>query len=280
MRKKLLVVFLGLLIMFGTTVQAFAEDKSFEIKEAGMTIDLSEEFIVFERVVDEFDKNLELIGSNKKDLEEVFKKGNIYLNGVMIPPDYEIVLTLTEYAGSQEIFDFNSLSKSKLDTLGKQLSSNKDKGETGVTYTGYDTYKQKQAQFIVLDMYQENQAGKVYGKQYYTIINGQAINITLHSYTGEIPQEKLDLVKNAVDSIKFNEVKEKSGEGAMAKVMDVVSMKILLIIGALVIFGTITLIIIGVKRKHKRDYDEEAFDEIHEDEENEVDKNNKNNFTM
>ncbi|GEM_PF-1538542 len=269
MRKKLLIGFLCLMMMFGTTVQVFAEDKSYEVKEAEMTIDISDEFIVFGRIVDEFDENLELIGSSKKELENVFKKGNIYLNAVMIPPEYEIVLTLAEYEGSQDIFDFNLFSESELDTLGKQLSSGSTE-ESGITYTGYETYKQNQAQFIVFDLYQESASGKVYGKQYYTIINGQAINITMHSYTGELPAEKLEVLKNTVDSINFKEVREKPRDGVMSNPMLNASVKMILIVVALVLFGGITLIILAVKRKHGRDYedndyDEEAMDKIEED---------------
>lgn len=275
MKKRILLCFLCIMLIFGVGVEVFAENGTYEIKEADMTLDISDEFVVFGRIVDEFDENLELIGSSKKELEEVFKKGNIYLNAVMIPTEYEIVLTLTEYEGSQDIFDFNLFSESELDVLGKQLSTSSPE-ESGATYTGYETYKQNQAQFIVFDLYQENASGKVYGKQYYTIINGQAINITMHSYTGELPAEKLDLLRSTIDSISFDEVKAKPKEAIMSNIMLNASMKIILIVVALVIFGGITLIILAIKRKRNRDdddddYYEDAVDEVEEDE---------NNFTM
>lgn len=265
MKKRLLIGFLSFIMMFGITTQAFAEGGTFEIKEAEMTLDIPEEFAVFERIVDEFDPNLELINSTKAQLEEVFQKGNIYLNAVMVPPDNEIVVTLTEYAGSQDIFNFKYFSDKEMDTLGSKLVNDAQTNNNGVDYTGYETYKTDQASFIVLDLVQNSSAGQVYGKQYYTIVNGQAIYITLHSYVGEISQDTSGMLKGIIDSVKFEEILEKPSEGFMEKITGMITIKTLAIAGGAVILIAIILIIVGLRKRH--DDDEEAFDEYDEDDE-------------
>lgn len=268
MKKRILIGFLSFMMMFGITTQVFAEGGTYEIKEAKMTLDIPEEFLVFERVVDEFDPNLELINSSKEDLEEVFKKGNIYLNAVMVPSDHEIVVTLTEYAGSQDIFNFKYFTDKEMDTLGSKLVSDAKSNSNGIEYTGYETYKNDQGSFIVLDLIQNSSAGQVYGKQYYTIVNGQAIYITLHSYVGEISEDASAMFKGVVDSVKFEEILEKPSEGFMTKVTGMITLKTLVIAGVVVILGGIILIIIGLKRRNKDD-DEEAYDEYDEEYEEE-----------
>ena len=267
MKKRILIGFLCLMTIFGITTQAFAEEGTYEIKEAGITMDIPEEFVVFERIVDEFDPNLELINSSKKQLEQVFKQGNIYLNAVMVPPQCEIVVTLTEDAESQEIFNFNSFKEKELDTLGKNLISGAQGSNGGTEYTDYETYKTDQASFIVLDLIQDSSAGKVYGKQFYTIVNGQVIYITLHSYEGEITSEQGSMIKGVVDSIKFQQIEEKVKEGFMENLMDKISLNTILIGVGIVVLGGIVLIIIAVKRSSGYDEDEEAYDEYGDDEE-------------
>ena len=269
MKKRLLIGFLSFMMMFGITTQAFAEEGTYEIKEAKMTLDIPEEFMVFERVVDEFDPNLELINSSKEDLEKVFENGNIYLNAVMVPSDNEIVVTLTEYAGSQDIFNFKYFKDKEMDTLGSKLISDAQSNSNGVEYTGYETYKNDQASFIVLDLIQNSSEGQVYGKQYYTIVNGQAIYITLHSYVGEISADTSEMFKGIIDSVKFEEILEKPSEGFMEKLTGMITLKTLVIGGVVVVLGGIILIVIGLRRRN--DDDEEACDEYDEEYDEEQD---------
>ncbi len=264
MKKRLLIGFLSFMMMFGITTQAFAQGGTFEIKEAEMTLDIPEEFVVFERIVDEFDPNLELINSTKAQLEEVFEQGNIYLNAVMVPPDNEIVVTLTENAGSQDIFNFKYFSEKEMDTLGSKLVNDAQENSNGVDYTGYETYKTDQGSFIVLDLIQNSSAGQVYGKQYYTIVNGQAIYITLHSYSGEISEDTSEMFKGIIDSVKFEEILEKPSEGLIEKITGMITIKTLAIAGGAVVVIAIILIIVGLRKNHD-DEDEEAFDKYDEE---------------
>lgn len=266
MKKRLLIGFLSFMMTLGITTQAFAEGGTYEVKEAEMTIDIPEEFVVFEHIVDEFDPNLELINSTKAELEDVFKKGNIYLNAVMVPPDNEIVVTLNEYAGSQDIFNFNYFTDKEMEAIGSKLVNDAQNNNNGVDYTGYDTYKTEQGSFIVLDLIQNSSDGQVYGKQYYTTVNGQAIYITLHSYVGEISEETAAMLKGIVDSVKFEEILEKPEASLMEKLTSAITIKTLAIGGGVVILGGIILIIIGL-RKSKDEDDEEAFDEYEDYEE-------------
>lgn len=277
MRRRILLCFLCFMLVFGVGSQCFAEDGNYEIKEAGMTLKVPEDFIVFERIVDEFDPNLELINSSKEKMEDMFNQGNIYLNGIMIPPNYELVVTLTEYAGSQDIFDFNYFTDKELDAMAKKLTEENVPRDTGITYTGYDIYKQNQAAFLVFDIIQENSSGQVYGKQYYTIINGQAINITLHGYNGEIPAGEASMLKGIVDSAYFKEVKVKPDSDNVEDLIKNVPVKAILIIGGIVIIVGITLIIVFLKRRHRYS-GEEAYDEDDEEYEEDDDEYEENEF--
>lgn len=277
MRKKLLGGFLSFMMIFGITSQAFAEGGTFEIKEAKMEIDIPEEFIVFERIVDEFDPNLEIINSSKAQLEEVFENGNIYLNAVMVPPDNEIVVTLSENIGSQNIFNFNSFSEKELDTIASNLVANTEGNSGDVEYTGYDTYKTDMASFIVLNLIQNSDTGQVYGKQYYTTVNGQAVYVTLYSYVGEISQETDDMFKGIINSLSFEEIKDKPIEevSVTEKLTGILNIKTLIIGGVVVVATGIILIIIGLRTgKDEYEDDEEAYDRYDEDAYDEYDEEN------
>lgn len=262
MKKKILIVVLTFLMIFNTCLYALAEDKSYEIKEAGITLSIPEEWVVFERIVDEFDENLELVNSSKEKLEEIFKERDIYLNAIMLPQNYEIVVNLNEFKGSQEIFDFNTFSEKELNILGKKLLEDNFPEETGVAYSGYEIYNHSQAKFIVFDIIKNVDGQEIYGKQYYTIINGQALYITLYSYIGEIEEDKANEINNIVNTIKFEEVKEKPKAGFFSQ-ETFLNIGVKLVLGsiALLIFGSITLLVVWIKKRSSKKSDEEYFED-------------------
>lgn len=268
MGKKITRIFLGLMMIFLFKSEALAAENTYEIKEAEMTLKIPEEFIVFQRIVSEFDPNLELINSSKEKLEDVFKKGNIYLNAVMVPTDYEIVVTLTENANSQELFNFTYFSDKELDNLGSKLINDAKIESSDIQYRGYETYKTDKECFLVFDLVQSTLDKEVYGKQYYTIVNGQVIYITLHSYVGEIGEDKAQMLKSIVDSMEFKEIKEKPEEDFFTKLQKKLSLEFLLTLGAVATVGGIILIVVALRKSsedYEEDYDEEAIDIYEED---------------
>lgn len=261
MKKKILIVVLTILMLFNTCINVLAKDKSYEIKEAGITLSIPEEWVVFERIVDEFDENLELINSSKEKLEEIFKERDIYLNAIMIPQNYEIVVNLNEFKASQEIFDFNTLSEKELSILCERILEENTQQQTAVLNSGYEIYNHSQAKFIVLDIVKNVDGQEIYGKQYYTIINGQALYITLYSYIGQIEEDKLKEINSIVDTIKFEEIKENPNSWFLSEetFLDIV-VKLLLGSIALLIFASITFLLVWIRKIFIKKSDKQHFE--------------------
>lgn len=110
---------------------------------------------------------------------------------------------MLEYDGSKNISDLRQYNDSDLKSLADEMDS-AAADYNNITYLSYDIYEYSQAKFIISNIKQpDGNGGMAYGKQYYTILGGRAINITLHSYNGAISTTQNNLIKQVVDSTEF-----------------------------------------------------------------------------
>lgn len=106
---------------------------------------------------------------------------------------------MTESEDTRYIFDYNEYDAQ---SMGATVEREKDNIGDGIKLVNSSIYQGEQARFLIFDIKQEN----VYSRIYQTIFNGQLINITMHSYEGELGSEYNDLLKAAVDSIVFTNI--------------------------------------------------------------------------
>lgn len=210
--KKLLAFVLALCCIVSSAPAVFAGDAAaYELPELNMVIKVPGGWLTFTQNTDDDDADLKLLGTDSKTLTDFYKQNNIYLDSMSKDFTAEIIVTMKDYDGSRNVYDFNLLSADEMESMAENLMKELPKQTEGRTYSNNSVYSHKQAKFAVLDLTSQNNGAIVCGKQYYTIINGQAINVILSSYTGEVTDELAQTLKNTVDSIEFTKVTEKPG---------------------------------------------------------------------
>lgn len=235
--KKLLALTVALLYLVSFTPAVLAADSAtYELSELSMTITPPEGWIVLTQDVDEDDPILDLFAMSGKELSDYYKENGIYLYMIRTDPVVEIAVRMKDFDDSREIYDLNSISDEELlPGLGSMISE-KVKGMT--------LYKHKQAKFYVYDVAELNNGIMIYGKLYFTIINGKMISITLHSHGSEISDELDKTAQRTVDSIVFTEVTPKPT--FLSAILSLLK-EIALVVGIIVI-------IVFVIRKRRKKY--------------------------
>ncbi len=167
------------------------------LDELGLSLELPENYVVFTRDIRENDPNLAEYGLTKKDMDNVMRSGNIYLNAWDEDVSHEIVVTMIE----SSFPDFSGLSDTALLAL---VSLTVEPYEAaGATLNGYEIYQHDQTKFIKLYLDQQNAGTLVHTVQYYTTVSKKAINITMHYYAGEVDAYNERVLQDIVDSAVF-----------------------------------------------------------------------------
>lgn len=197
-----LVLLLAVFCVFSVSVYA---DTVLTIDELGMTVSFPDDLILLTRDVSDSTEGLSLIGMTANEVKSMLMKNNMYVNAIHFSDTevYEINVTMIADTGSQKIDSFNSISDSMLDEMGKSMFDLPEYKEAGFHYIDSSVETVNKTKYITLDQWQYNGDDKVYGKQYYTVNNGQSINITLLSYTGEITQSQRNTLRSVVNSVVF-----------------------------------------------------------------------------
>ena len=251
--KKLLTITLALICLIAAVPAAYAFDgATYDLTELNMTVDVPEDWITFTRDIDENDPNLEIFGTTAEAMVSDYESKSIYLNAVCLDPISEIVVTMASDDASKDVFDFNAISDADMPEAVETIKDEMQKlmGDAA-TYTETGTHTHTQAKFAVFNF---ETGGEMpdHAQQYTTIINGQTINITLHSYAGDLNADQEQMIKDIVDSVTFTKVEKKPGidfsEAATAGIIGGVSA------------GIITLVVQLIKRsKRKKALEAGAF---------------------
>ena len=197
--KRSLMVFLILCLAFSLlSPAAFAAGSSYKLDELGMSIELPQDYIVFTRDIKSNDPNLSAYGLTRDELYSLMVDGCIYLNAWDKDLNYEIIVTMTD----SPVEDFNLYSDTALMDLAS--SAEDEYRNYGITYIKSELYQHSQAKFIKIYISQQSNGSAVYGLEYSTVYNSQAINITLQSYSGKINSSKEAILKEIVDSVRFD----------------------------------------------------------------------------
>lgn len=246
MKKGISLFLAALLALTALAGPALGESKTYELPELYLSLDIPEEMMVFTREMAEDDIGLLVLEMTPEQLRQDFESKNVYMNAMSLDPIYEIIVTMLDYEGSQEIFDFNTLSDHQLNEMAQMLLDGEAAQGRGFIYENYRLEKKDQARFMALDLRQEAGGSTIYGRQYYTIFNGQAINITLQSYTGPISGEMSETAEGIMDSLRFTKVLENPRKGAVSAKWVVAG--VTLAAAALGLW-----LVIGSKRKQNRE---------------------------
>jgi len=139
-------------------------------------------------------------------MREYFASENIYLNAISDDTSYEIVIAMSSDEGTKQAWNLHDHNDSEINkavvAIGKALE------KQGLTFSINSIYKTAHVIFIVIDSELMQDDTMCYQRQYFTVVNGQGINIKAIVYGRPINEELADMYKTIIDSITFNEIQE------------------------------------------------------------------------
>ncbi len=186
--------------------QAGPKGTAFDLPDLNMTIDSPEGWYAFTQDVKEDDMDLRLLGIDGKGLADRYKENGTYLD--MVSPDIYARIDVELSGNSRGVSDFIDVPDDYLQ-FWASMANEKIKTE-GTNFSEFSFYTQNQIKFAVCDFTRQADGKAVSGKQYFTIVNGQWIKITLsYNKGGEIPAGYEDALYSAVDSVEFTKVSPK-----------------------------------------------------------------------
>jgi len=197
MKRALHIVITICLLLSALTTVSFANSSTYILREPGMSMEISNDFVVFTRDMDANDPILAEHGLTKDYIETFMLAGDIYLNAWDSDISHEIIVTMTE----STLDDYHLLSDTMLTSL--FTSFPEELATSGITLLDANLYQHKQAKFYKMYFSKPNDGATSYGLQYHTVYDGKAIYITMHSYNSDIDENDETVLKRIVDDIHF-----------------------------------------------------------------------------
>lgn len=196
-KKRIIQISITLIFLFSfLALPVYAASSTYNIPELDLKISIPAEYDVFTLDMSSNDPLFSDYGTTKADLDAQFAASSIYLNAISTTRNEEIVVTMTD----SPLTNLNGMGDTTLMTLASALVD--EYANYGITVTDYDVYHHDQLTFI--QIYFHDTGKTVYGLQFYTVSNEQAMNFTLRSYEGSITSSQKNTICTIVDSIRLN----------------------------------------------------------------------------
>lgn len=238
------VIMLLLISAFHITVSA--ADKSYQIKELGMSIALPDDISVITRQSSENDPAFAALGYTYEQAQKVMKDSDIYLRGVPKDASYEVEVCMVKNEQSSDVFNLKLLSEKQLASVKQELEA--DESCTGciVTQTD-DTVVFNMETKYEIPAQNGAKPVTVYGIMSYTVVNGMQVSFSLRSMGSPVSVAEHGIFNAASSSINFNEILAKPLQVDMLGII----LTSLLVIVVIVIFAAVVIILRGRKKRRK-----------------------------
>lgn len=232
--KKIMVGLILTIILLSSSITIMAT----EFPEMGMKVELPEEYYDLKAGVDSNDAKITyyetVLKTTKDELKNQYSQNGIVYNGISSNLSKELIIAVIENARTKSNYHLTSLNNEEIEELKQEIT---------------DAFRtaQKQEQ----EVYDHNGIKYIYTMfkngtttiyQYYTIVNGKAITITLNSKYSNVKQDEL---KEIIDTIQFNEILEKP--------IGITSNPVLLVGIILVIVIIIVIIVVIIAKAKKKE---------------------------
>lgn len=201
--KKLIAILITICIVVSLNVTALAKNKKYYIDDLELSLSVPDSYSVFTRDYIGNSSLLNKIGMSKKELVKDFKKNSIYFTALSSSVNEGIIVTMKESAD----INLNELTDSDLLNCVDRFKQNFIKD--GYTLLNYKIYRKSQAGYKVKFLKFYLKDSSTYKVVYCTIDDGKAISFALDSYIGKISSKQESTIKNLIDSIEFDSIKEK-----------------------------------------------------------------------
>ena len=230
--KKIIVAFIITIILLTNTITILAV----EFPEMGMKIEVPEEYYDLKAGVDKNDTKLTyyetVLKTTKDELKSQYTQNGIVYNGISSNLSKELIIAVIENARTKSNYHLASLDNAEIEDIKQEIVN----AANGAQKQEQEVYEKNGIKYI----YTIFKSGTTTIYQYYTIVNGMAITITLNSKYSNVKQEEL---KEIVDTIQFDEILEKPS--------GIVSNPILFV-GIILVILIIVLVTIAIVRKTKK----------------------------
>ncbi|MEX1377962.1 MAG: hypothetical protein AB1Z23_10905 [Eubacteriales bacterium] len=219
MKKILLSIFT---ITFIFSMSAAFATNTYDIEELNLSITAPEGWITISRNIDENKPAEELLGFSASYLVDFLESRLIYIDFLVPDGSEEIFITMSENEDSQRLVSLNGYSEAQLkpfieSVMGLTIDEIKKYAEDNsisamdtqdIEWLGYEIYNHNQALFVKFYYNKIIDGVEVPSFQYSTVQNGQSINISASSYTGELSDDIEIITKQVIDSIVFTKIEE------------------------------------------------------------------------
>lgn len=196
MRKAISLILVVLLLF--PCLTAYASGNSYRLNNLGLSVDIPSDLLTFTRNIKQDDPILEEFGMTKAEMESMMKDHNYYLDAWDYYAEFEIAVSMTD----SSLNDFYYFSNTELSAF---LSALVDRYiEIGITVIKSEIYEHPQAKFAKIIFEQSSKGETLYGLEYYTVYDGKAIDFTMYSYSGSLTSKNETMIKQIVDSVKFD----------------------------------------------------------------------------
>ena len=197
--KSALILLLAAVLLCGNALAAPAG--TYAVDALNLELTVPEGYYVFDVNTVEKDPDLSAFGIDGAQMAQTLKLQNIYVDIVPKDLNWELCLIMTEGEEYQPVFDFNLFGGKFFEKMMEEISAEFEK--MGFAIQGWSEWQEGQAKFLIIDYTQTVQGSEVLRKQFYTIYNGQAINLTLIVPGGLITEEMKELQETVAKSIRF-----------------------------------------------------------------------------
>lgn len=198
--KRTVSVFLAICLAFCLLpAAAFAESTSYYLDEVQMSIDIPAELVVFTRDTDE--SVLSKYGISKEKLSAFMDENTMYLEAFdyVLERNYALYVFMND---TKVVEDLNTVSNDTYLWIKDGIQEEFE--ELGASDIRYEDYQGSKANFIKI-YYSILRDGQKYDKlRYITIKNGKTIAIEIISASGKIEPSHEQLLKEVVDSARFD----------------------------------------------------------------------------
>lgn len=207
--KRTVSVFLAIcLSLCLLPAAAFAESTSYYLDEVQMSIDIPAELIVVTRDTDE--SELSKYGLSKEQFSAFMNEHSMYLDAFdyVLERNYELYVFM---ADTKIVEDMNRVSYDTYSWIKSRIMEEFE--ELGAFDIRHEDYQGSKANFIKI-YYSILVDGQMHDKlRYVTIKNGKTIAIEIISASGEIEPSHEQLLKEIVDSARFDKAPQTHSKG-------------------------------------------------------------------
>lgn len=219
--KKLILLMTALLLFVSLGAIAYAGN-TYDVPELSLSIDPPDDWLTITRNPLDNKTAETMLQISSIELIDFLTTNAIYIDFLNPNGLEEIVVTMVENDDSHDLISVNQLSDRHLEEIAESIMgmtiedverNAEDLSFEGilpneVAWTGYSVYEHEQAKFIKMYHTKSLDGIQFEGLQYYTVQNGQMINVTVTAYTGELTEALETTAKELVDSIVFSELAE------------------------------------------------------------------------